>query len=112
MHPERLVVGADTGHREPAQRLVQCGDAVPSLAVQAHHEVRPVPEDLPDQRRQRGAGTDLHEGTDSGGVHGFDLIDEPDRCGEICIVETPLRFRVMPGALKVIVPKPQPATSG
>jgi YegS/Rv2252/BmrU family lipid kinase len=31
--------------------------------------------------------------------------------GEICVVETPLRFRVMPGALKVIVPKPQPAAS-
>jgi diacylglycerol kinase family enzyme len=32
--------------------------------------------------------------------------------GEIRIVETPLRFRVMPGALKVIVPRPQPAASG
>ena len=31
--------------------------------------------------------------------------------GEICIVETPLRFRVVPGALKVIVPKPQPVAS-
>jgi diacylglycerol kinase family enzyme len=31
--------------------------------------------------------------------------------GEIRIVETPLRFRVVPGALKVIVPKP-PAASG
>jgi diacylglycerol kinase family enzyme len=31
--------------------------------------------------------------------------------GEICIVETPLRFRVVPGALKVIVPKPQAAAS-
>jgi diacylglycerol kinase family enzyme len=26
--------------------------------------------------------------------------------GEICVMETPLRFRVMPGALKVIVPRP------
>jgi diacylglycerol kinase family enzyme len=31
--------------------------------------------------------------------------------GEICILETPLRFRVVPGALKVIVPKPQPSAS-
>jgi diacylglycerol kinase family enzyme len=31
--------------------------------------------------------------------------------GEIRIVETPLRFRVVPGALKVIVPKPQAAAS-
>src|ERR1700730_1649476 len=31
--------------------------------------------------------------------------------GEIWVLEAPLRFRVVPGALKVIVPKPQPATS-
>jgi diacylglycerol kinase family enzyme len=32
--------------------------------------------------------------------------------GEIRIVQTPLRFRVVPGALKVIVPKPPAAASG
>ena len=32
--------------------------------------------------------------------------------GEIRIVATPLRFRVVPGALKVIVPKPPAAASG
>ena len=31
--------------------------------------------------------------------------------GEICVMETPLRFRVVPGALKVIVPRPEPAAS-
>ncbi len=31
--------------------------------------------------------------------------------GEICFMETPLRFRVVPGALKVIVPRPAPAAS-
>jgi diacylglycerol kinase family enzyme len=29
--------------------------------------------------------------------------------GEICVMQTPLRFRVMPGALKVIVPRPGPS---
>ena len=32
--------------------------------------------------------------------------------GEILVMQTPLRFRVVPGALKVIVPRPEPAASG
>ena len=32
--------------------------------------------------------------------------------GEILLMQTPLRFRVVPGALKVIVPRPEPAASG
>jgi diacylglycerol kinase family enzyme len=31
--------------------------------------------------------------------------------GEICLMETPLRFRIAPGGLKVIVPRPDPAAS-
>ena len=31
--------------------------------------------------------------------------------GEISVMQTPLRFRVVPGALKVIVPRPKPAAS-
>jgi diacylglycerol kinase family enzyme len=31
--------------------------------------------------------------------------------GEICVMETPLRFRVVPGALKVIVPRPESPAS-
>jgi diacylglycerol kinase family enzyme len=32
--------------------------------------------------------------------------------GETLVMQTPLRFRVVPGALKVIVPRPEPAASG
>jgi diacylglycerol kinase family enzyme len=32
--------------------------------------------------------------------------------GEICVMETPLRFRVIPAALKVIVPRPEPLAQG
>lgn len=31
--------------------------------------------------------------------------------GELLVMQTPLRFRVVPGALKVIVPRPEPAAS-
>lgn len=70
------MVERDAPHGEPPECVLQGGDAVASLAVQADREVRAVAEDLCDEARERVTGADLDERPHSRCVHRLDLVAE------------------------------------
>ena len=92
--PERADVHLRARRGQLAQRVVQAGDAVATLAIGGDGAMRATLQDATHEPRQHGARTDLHEGAHARGVHGLDLFDEAHGARDLIAEQRANRARV------------------